>query len=91
MTTGRSLQKLCVCLFTCFCIYLNALRAVRHRALSALMRSVLDSMLVTVVMLILCICSIWDSGAGGELSASRIDIPQAGAYFRHVFNTCKMF
>ena len=60
--------------------YLNALRAVRHRALSALMRSVLDSMLVTVAMLKLCICLICDSGAGGESSASRIKIPQGSGY-----------
>ena len=48
------------------------------------------NMLVTVAMLIQCICFIWDSGAGGELSASRMDIPQGDAYFQHVFNTCKM-
>ena len=45
------------------------------------MRSVLDSMVVTLAMIILCICLICDNGAGGEWFASRVDIPQGCAYF----------
>ena len=45
------------------------------------MRSVLDSMIVTVAMIILCMCLICDNGAGGELFASRVDILQGCAYF----------
>ena len=61
--------------------YLNALR---HRALSAFMRSVLENMLVTIAMLILCICLISDSRAGGESLASRINVPQGSVYVLHL-------
>ena len=45
------------------------------------MRSVLDSMAVTLATINLCICLICDNGAGGELFASRVDIPQDCTYF----------